>query len=179
MYTLYRSPAAFYKCLITVVIALHCTTAILQKFLYYPMLTYSGGTYRSDELCYDCSISIDLTEMVNVPTWIPDFDSHSPALLEIFFFLTLVFLKLGSGVFRGNASNLLNKDKSAIPPLFNGQEGLSSASDKAKLFAENISKNSDLDDSGISLHVFSTRTNLKLRNISVTPKMVKKGHNES
>ena len=51
---------------------------------------------------------------------------------------------------------------------------LSSASDKAKLFAENFSKNSNLDDSGISLPVFPSRTNLKLRNISVTPKMVKK-----
>ena len=51
---------------------------------------------------------------------------------------------------------------------------LSSASDKAKLFAENFSKNSNLDDSGISLPVFPFRTNLKLHNISVTPKMVKK-----
>ena len=50
---------------------------------------------------------------------------------------------------------------------------LSSASDKAKLFAENFSKNSNLDDSGISLLVFPSRTNLKLYNISVTPKMVK------
>ena len=49
-----------------------------------------------------------------------------------------------------------------------------SASDKAKLFAENFSKNSNLDDSGISLTVFLSRTNLKLQNISVTPKMVKK-----
>ena len=48
------------------------------------------------------------------------------------------------------------------------------ASDKAKLFAENFSNNSNLDDSGISLPVFSSRTNLKLHNISVTPKMVKK-----
>ena len=71
------------------------------------------------------------------------------------------------------------KGKSAIPPLINCQELLSSVSDKAKLFAENFSKNSDLDDSGISLHVFSSRTNLKLHNISVTPKIVKKGHNES
>ena len=98
MYTLYRSPAAFYKCLITVMIALCCTTATHQKFLYYPMLTYSGGTYRSGELCYDCSISSDLTEMVNLPTRIPDFDSHTPALLDIFL-LTLVFLKRGSGEF--------------------------------------------------------------------------------
>ena len=51
---------------------------------------------------------------------------------------------------------------------------LSSASDKAILFAENFSKNSNLDDSGISLPVFSSRTNQKLHNISVTPKMVKK-----
>ena len=51
---------------------------------------------------------------------------------------------------------------------------LSSASDKAKLFAENFFKNSNLDDSGISLPVFPSRTNLKLHNISVTPKMVKK-----
>ena len=51
---------------------------------------------------------------------------------------------------------------------------LSSASDKAKLFAENFSKNFNLDDSGISLPVFPSRTNLKLHNISVTLKMVKK-----
>ena len=51
---------------------------------------------------------------------------------------------------------------------------LSSASDKAKLVAENFSKNSHLDDSGISLPAFPSRTNLKLHNISVTPNMVKK-----
>ena len=50
---------------------------------------------------------------------------------------------------------------------------LSSASDKAKLFAENFSKNSNLDDSGIAFPVFPSRTNLKLH-ISITPKMVKK-----
>ena len=47
-------------------------------------------------------------------------------------------------------------------------------SDKAKLFAKNFSKNSNLDDSGISLPVFHSRTNLKLHNISVTLKMIKK-----
>ena len=50
---------------------------------------------------------------------------------------------------------------------------LHSASDNAKLFAKNFSKNSNLDDSGISLPVFPSRTNLKLH-ISVTPKMVRK-----
>ena len=51
---------------------------------------------------------------------------------------------------------------------------LSSASDKAKLFAENFSLNFNLDDSGISLPVFPSRDNLKLHNISVTLKMVRK-----
>ena len=51
---------------------------------------------------------------------------------------------------------------------------LSSASGKAKLLAENLSKNSNLDGSGISLYVFPSRINLKLHNIFVTPKMVKK-----
>ena len=50
---------------------------------------------------------------------------------------------------------------------------LSSASDKSKLFTKNISKNSNLDDSGISLPVFPLGTNLKLHNFSITPKMVK------
>ena len=49
---------------------------------------------------------------------------------------------------------------------------LSSASDKAKSFAKNFSKNLNVDDSGISLPVFPSRTNLKLNNISITPKKV-------
>ena len=52
-------------------------------------------------------------------------------------------------------------------------EVLSSASDKAKLFVKNFFKNSNLDDSGITLFVFTSRTNLKLHNISVTPSLVK------
>ena len=45
---------------------------------------------------------------------------------------------------------------------------------KQLFFAENFSKNSNLDDSGIFLPVFLFGTNLKLHNISVTPKMDKK-----
>ena len=81
--------------------------------------------------------------------------------------------KLGSRDFWQIANSVLNKGKSAIPPLFNRPEVLSSASDKAKLFAKNFSKNSNLDDSGISLPVFPSRTNLKLHTFSITPKMVK------
>ena len=47
-------------------------------------LNYSGGTDRPRELCYNFSVSNDLTQMVNFPTWIPDCDSHSPALLDLF-----------------------------------------------------------------------------------------------
>ena len=50
---------------------------------------------------------------------------------------------------------------------------MSSASDKAELFAKIFPRSFNLDDSGISLSVFSSRTNLKLY-IYVTPKMVKK-----
>ena len=82
--------------------------------------------------------------------------------------------KLGCQDFWQIANSVLNQGKSAIPPLFSGPDVLSSASDKAKLFAKNFSKNSNLDDFGISLPVFPSRTNLKLHNISIrTPKMVK------
>ena len=82
--------------------------------------------------------------------------------------------KLGSQDFWRIASSVLNKGKSAIPPLFDGLEEPSSASDKANLFTGNLSKNSSLDDSGILLLVFLSRTNQKLNNISLSPKMVKK-----
>ena len=45
--------------------------------------TYSGGTDRPGELCYNFSISNDLTQMVKFPTGIPDCDSYSPALLDL------------------------------------------------------------------------------------------------
>ena len=51
---------------------------------------------------------------------------------------------------------------------------MSSASHKAKLFAKIFSKNSNIDDLGIALSVFSSGTNLKLHNIYVIPRMFKK-----
>ena len=82
--------------------------------------------------------------------------------------------KLGSRDFWRVANSVLSKGKSAITPLFNDLEVLSSASDKAKLFAKKFSNNSNFDDSGISVSAFPSRTNLKLHNISITPKIVKK-----
>ena len=68
------------------------------------------------------------------------------------------------------ANTVLNKSKCAISPLFNRPE----VSPSAKLFAKNFSKSCNLDDSGISLPVFSSRTNLKLHNISVTTLLAKR-----
>ena len=58
---------------------------VLGDFIVYykDWLTYSGGTDRSGELCYNFSISNGLTQMFYFPTWIPSCDSHSPALLDL------------------------------------------------------------------------------------------------
>ena len=86
----------------------------------------------------------------------------------------ITYQKPGFRDFWWIANSILNKGKSAIPPLFNGLELLSSASDRAKLFAINFSRNSNLDDSSIFLPVFPTRSNLQLHNIFVISEMVKK-----
>ena len=52
-------------------------------------LTCSGGTDRPGELCYNFSFSNDLTQIINIPTWIPDCDSHSCAFLDLFLTLTI------------------------------------------------------------------------------------------
>ena len=49
-------------------------------------LTYYDGTDRSRELCYNVSISNNLTQMVNFPTRIPDCDSQSCSFGYIYFF---------------------------------------------------------------------------------------------
>ena len=72
--------------------------------------------------------------------------------------------KLGSCNFWWIPNSVINKRKSAIPPLFNNPELLPSASDKAKLFTKSFSNNSNLDDLSTC---FPSRTNLKLHNISI------------
>ena len=57
-------------------------------------LTYSGGTDRSVELCYRFNISNNLTQMVNFSALIPDCDSHSPTLLDFYFFLLMLVFVL-------------------------------------------------------------------------------------
>ena len=65
-------------------------------------LTYSDGTDRPGELCYNFSISNFLAQIVNFPFQIPDCDYHSPALLDWFLFSdagicsTMTFPPLGN-----------------------------------------------------------------------------------
>ena len=47
-------------------------------------LTYSDGSGRPCELCYNFSISNYLIQMFHFPTRIPDCNCHSPALLDLF-----------------------------------------------------------------------------------------------
>ena len=53
---------------------------------------------------------------------------------------SIVSQKVGSRDFWHIANSVLNRGKSDIPPLFNGPEVLTSASEKAKLYAELFSK---------------------------------------
>ena len=65
-------------------------------------LIYSGGTDWPDELCYNFSISNDLTQMVKFPTRIPDCDFHCTAFLALFLSCdasicsTMAFSQLGN-----------------------------------------------------------------------------------
>ena len=61
-------------------------------FLFF--FTYSSGTDRPGKLCSNFSISDDLAQTVNFPTWIPDCHSHSPVLLD-FLLLMLLFVLQG------------------------------------------------------------------------------------
>ena len=64
-------------------------------------LTYSGGADQPGELCYNFSISNDLTQMVNFPTQITDCNSYSPALLD-FFLDTSICSTMGSPPLRNS-----------------------------------------------------------------------------
>ena len=59
-------------------LSLEILTAIIRTGL--PILVELINLVNS----YNFSISNDLTQMVNFPTQIPDCDSHSPALLDLF-----------------------------------------------------------------------------------------------
>ena len=71
------------------------------------MLTYSVGTDRSGELCYNFSIPNDLTQMVNFPTQIPDCDFHCPALLGLFLSSDVSICSIVAVLPLGNSDNVV------------------------------------------------------------------------
>ena len=79
--------------------------------------------------------------------------------------MPITFQKFHSRDFRQIDNSVLNKDKSALPSLYNNPEVLSSASDKVKSFPKNFSKNFNFADWRISLPAFPSRTKLNLHNI--------------
>ena len=56
-------------------------------------LSYSDGSDRPDELCYNFSTSIDVTQLVNFPTQIPTV-TLTVVLFFFFFYLFLLMLVL-------------------------------------------------------------------------------------
>ena len=81
--------------------------------------------------------------------------SHGSILLAYATKDSMTSQKRGSRDFWRIANSVLNKGKFAIPPLFNGPEVLSSASDKAKLFAEKTFLRTPILMTVVSLYVFS------------------------
>ena len=59
---------------------------LVFNFRHKDCLTYSSGTDRFGELCYNFSISNKLTQIINFPAQIPHGDSHSLSLLDLFLF---------------------------------------------------------------------------------------------
>ena len=86
---------------------------------------------------------------------------------------SIISQKHGSRDFWWIATKVHKKGKPALPPVLSCCQLLSSAPNKAKLFAEIFSENFHLDYLSIPLTAFPCRTYLKLSKITGTPKMVK------
>ena len=69
-------------------------------------------------------------------------------------------------------NSVLNRGKSTMPPLFNGQEVLTTSTDKVNLFARKFSCNSTLDDGSQQRNDFPSCTEQKLSSKNITAKMV-------
>ena len=95
MFFLYRSPSSslctvFYSisCNIDEVLSINSSANVFEfghlNIHHKDWLIYPRGTDPPGEICYNISISNYLTQMVNFPTKIPDYDSHNSALLNLF-----------------------------------------------------------------------------------------------
>ena len=124
--------------------------------------------------------------MVNVPTQIPDCDSHSPALLDLFLSSeaiicsTMAFLPMGNFdhvvvswdapfhcITYDRLPIVLSTNTNLLYLLYSRAQRcclLHLINQNCLLI--NFSENSNFDDSVISLRVFPSKTSLKLHNIS-------------
>ena len=99
--------------------------------------------------------------------------NHCKRVLEAFK-ESINFRNLGSWDFWRIANGVLNKLKSAIHTIFSGLELVSSASDKKNILLKTLQRTLILMTE-VSIYQFLfCRTNLKLYNISVALKLVKK-----
>ena len=80
--------------------------------------------------------------------------------------------RLGSREFWRITNRVMNRGKSSVPTIINGPEVISSARDKAKLFAMNFASNSTLDDHGHPLPDFPSRTQARLSSFKVSAREV-------
>ena len=90
---LYRSPSSSLRTVfdsvpsnIDEVLSINLSANMFGKFNVHhkDWFTYSGGTDRSGEFCFNFKISNDLTQMLNFPTQIQNCDSHSSTVLNLF-----------------------------------------------------------------------------------------------
>ena len=82
--------------------------------------------------------------------------------------------RLGSHQFWQIANRILNRSVCSIPTIINGPEVISSAADKAKLFAKNFAANSTLCDQGHQPPVFPTVSDNTLCDIQISVRDVAK-----
>ena len=76
--------------------------------------------------------------------------------------------RLGSREFWRIRNKVMNRGKGSVPTIINGPEVISSALDKAKLFARNFASNSTLDDHGHPLPELPSLTESRLSNFRVS-----------
>ena len=90
---LYRSPSSSLRTVfdsvpsnIDEVLSINLSANMFGKFNVHhkDWFTYSGGTDRSGDFCFNFKISNDLTQMLNFPTQIQNCDSHSSTVLNLF-----------------------------------------------------------------------------------------------
>ena len=79
---------------------------------------------------------------------------------------------MGSRDFWRIIKSIRSKNKSSVPPLFNGPEVLTSSKDKVELFAKLFSSHSTLDDCGHPLPDFPPKTDQLLHDCQITPAKV-------